>query len=71
MNVKASNISVVSFDLSKASVHKLVINSQNIPHASIEARTIWLEQDTNRNSTGWKVTSTCLDDPNILHDLLE
>ncbi|KAG1879397.1 hypothetical protein C8R48DRAFT_752447 [Suillus tomentosus] len=58
VNVKASNISVVSFDLSKASVHKLVINSQNIPHASMEARTIWLEQDTNRNSTSWKVVDS-------------
>ncbi|KAG1883042.1 hypothetical protein F4604DRAFT_1740396 [Suillus subluteus] len=38
VNVKASNI-------------RLVINNQSIAHASAKAGTIWLEQDTNRNST--------------------
>ncbi|KAG1842649.1 hypothetical protein DFJ58DRAFT_731968 [Suillus subalutaceus] len=58
VNVKASNISVVSIDLSKASVNKLVINNQSIAHASAKAGTIWLEQDTNRNSTGWKAVDS-------------
>ncbi|KAG1819476.1 uncharacterized protein BJ212DRAFT_1445932 [Suillus subaureus] len=51
VNVKASNISVISIDLSKASVSEFVINNQSIAHASAKAGTIWLEQG---NSTGWK-----------------
>lgn len=58
VNVKASNISVISFDLSKASVNRFVINSQSIAHASLEAGTIWLEQDTTLSSTGWKVVDS-------------
>lgn len=58
VNVKASNISVVSIDLSKASVNRLVINSQSIEHGSAKAGTIWLEKDTNCNSTGWKAVDS-------------
>ncbi|KAG2149291.1 hypothetical protein DEU56DRAFT_869477 [Suillus clintonianus] len=58
VNVKASNISVVSVDLSKASVNRLVINSQSISHASTEAGTLWLEQDSNQNSTSWKAVDS-------------
>jgi hypothetical protein len=58
VTVKASNINVVSFDLSNASVNRLVINNQCIAHASVEAGTIWLERDTNRNSTDWKAVDS-------------
>lgn len=58
VNVKASNISVVSLDLSKASVSRLVINNQSIAHASADAGTIWLEQDTHRNPTSWKAVDS-------------
>lgn len=58
VTVKASNISVVSFDLSNASVNRLVIDNQCITHTSMEAGTIWLEHNTNRNSTGWKAVDS-------------
>lgn len=59
VNVKASNISVISIDLSKASVSEFVINNQSIAHASAKAGTIWLEQG---NSTGWKAVDSYVED---------
>lgn len=60
INVKASNISIVSVDLSKVSVNKLVISGHNVSvlHANRDAGTLWFERVTNDGSACWKVTSS-------------
>lgn len=76
VNVKASNISVVSVDLSKVSAKKLVICgheiSSNILHFSRDrdAGTLWLEQVTDDGLTGWKVTLPVFLYLDNLHTLL-
>jgi len=63
VNVKASNISVVSVDLSKVFIRKLVISGHEVSvlHADRRAGTLWLEQVADDGSTSWRVSApVCL-----------
>jgi len=59
VNVKASNINVVSVDLSRVLIQKLVISGHEVSvlHANRRAGTLWLEQVTDDGSTSWKVSA--------------
>ncbi|OAX43816.1 hypothetical protein K503DRAFT_730813 [Rhizopogon vinicolor AM-OR11-026] len=63
MDVKASNISVVSVDLSKVSIDKLAIcgHKVSVLHSSRNAGTLWFERATGDGLACWKAVYSYAD----------